>query len=314
VRRDGALAQSYARCRAIARRHGTTYYWATAILPREVRPHVHAIYAFCRYADDVVDARPEETAAARGARLAAFGDRFFHDLAAGSSSDPILAAVVASVQALGLDPGLFRRFLRSMRMDLERDRYATYADLLDYMDGSAAVIGEMMLPALSAPPEAREAARSLGLAFQLTNFLRDVGEDLDRGRVYLPWEDVEGAGAGADLLERRPSPRVVELLRFEIERARRLYAEADLGIPLLSPTPRRCVLAARRLYAGILERIERNDYDVFATRARVPTLVKLAVAGRMLVGPLPADSSEVAASSAATRRRSRSGTTGASMP
>jgi phytoene synthase len=163
-------------------------------------------------------------------------------------------------------------------MDLGVDSYATWDDLLVYMDGSAAVIGEMMLPVLEPrdPVGARQPARDLGLAFQLTNFLRDVGEDLDRGRVYLPGEDL--ARLGADPFARTVDRPWRLLMGFEIERARTLYASADRGIDLLPPRSAACVRAARVLYSGILEQIEANDYDVFASRARVSTPRKLATA------------------------------------
>jgi phytoene synthase len=189
----------------------------------------------------------------------------------------VLAAVVDTVLRFGQDPECFRRFLRAMAMDLSVTHYATYGDLLGYMDGSAAVIGEMMLPILEPrSPDACMHARDLGLAFQLTNFLRDVAEDLDRGRVYLPRSDLQLFGAD-------PERRVVDdhwraLMRFEIERCRTLYRSADEGIRMLPPASARCVRAARVLYAGILERIEAAGYDVFHGRAVVPTWRKVAAA------------------------------------
>jgi phytoene synthase len=219
--------------------------------------------------------------------LADFGDRFFADLARGRSDDPVLKAVVHTVRAFDIDTDCFRRFLRSMEMDLSVASYATWSDLLVYMDGSAAVIGEMMLPILEPQsPKALVSARNLGLAFQLTNFLRDVAEDLDRDRVYLPQEDL--AGFGAD-----PRRRVVDepwrqLMRFEIERCRELYVSADEGLADLPPSSARCVRAARILYSRILDVIEANDYDVFSERARVRTWRKAQIVGRLMVGGSPA--------------------------
>jgi phytoene synthase len=144
------------------------------------------------------------------------------------------------------------------------------------MDGSAAVISEMMLPILEPlDPAALAPARALGEAFQLTNFLRDVGEDLDRGRVYLPQEDLRRFGA--DPVRRVADPEWVELARFEIDRTRTLYREADRGIELLPPRSARCIRGARVLYAEILDRIEANGYDVFSVRARVPAWRKAQV-------------------------------------
>jgi len=279
------LDQSYERCRALNKHYGTTYYWSTYLLPRVKRHHVHALYGFCRHADDIVDDLGDTVPIPERERaLTAFGDRFFADLDAGASDDPVLKAVVHTVRAFDIDPECFRRFLRSMAMDLTVRTYETWDDLLRYMDGSAAVIGEMMLPILE--PYDHDAAlphaRDLGNAFQLTNFLRDVNEDLDLGRVYLPQEDIRKFGAESAIAERRVTPELVELLKFEIARARDLYASADLGVSMLPPASARCIAGARDLYSRILERIEAADYDVFSGRAAVPTWQKLAVAARMV--------------------------------
>jgi phytoene synthase len=139
----------------------------------------------------------------------------------------------------------------------------------------------MMLPILEPPdPEAaRGPARALGDAFQLTNFLRDIDEDLDRGRTYIPQEDIRRFGAAEAFRLRRPTPAFVSLLRFEIDRTRRLYREAEVGLAQLPATSARSIAAAHRLYGAILEEIEANRYDVFTTRARVPGWRKVAVIG-----------------------------------
>jgi phytoene synthase len=277
------LDESYARCRVLNKRYGTTYYWSTFVLPREKRPHVWALYAFCRHADDIVDDLGPATVEVRAKALDDLGARFFADLEAGASEDPVLKAVVHTVRAFDIDPGCFERFLRSMAMDLTVGSYTTWSALLGYMDGSAAVIGEMMLPILEPlSPDALEPARDLGNAFQLTNFLRDVAEDLDRGRIYLPQQDLHRFGAD-------PSRRTVdagwrELMAFEIERARALYRSADRGVALLPPASARCIRAARTLYSEILDRIEAAGYDVFTHRAIVPTRRKALIAARLAVG------------------------------
>jgi phytoene synthase len=274
-----ALERSYAYCRQLNRRHGTTYYWSAFALPAAKRPHVWALYGFCRYADDIVDdlgdAPPEE----RRAALDDLGDRLFAALADGRSDETVLAAVVDTTTRFGIDPACFHRFLRAMAADLDVPCYATYDDLLGYMDGSAAVIGEMLLPILGPlSPDAFGPARDLGVAFQLTNFLRDVDEDLDRGRVYLPQEDLDRFGA--DPHRRRVDEPWRELMRFEIDRNRALYRSADRGVGMLPPSSARCIRAARVLYSGILDRIEAADYDVFSARARVPTWRKVATVAR----------------------------------
>jgi phytoene synthase len=298
--RDG-LADSYRRCQALHRRYGRTYYLATGLLPAWKRRHVHALYGFTRYADEIVDARDGATPAQRAARLDGWGAAF----RAGELDDPLLPAVLHTVEVFGIDRADFDRFLRAMAMDLTVDRYRRYDDLLDYMAGSAAAIGTMMLPILLAdgragrrggstpgPPtaEAREPAGQLGLAFQLTNFIRDVAEDLGRDRVYLPTEDLDRFGVTvADLracAERGAASRDVRaLIAFEVARARRHYAAAAPGVTMLPPASQACIRTAYRLYRGILEEVVRAGYDVFAGRARVPVPRRLAVAVACLATP-----------------------------
>jgi phytoene synthase len=170
-------------------------------------------------------------------------------------------------------------------MDLTTTSYQTWEDLLDYMEGSAAVIGEMMLPVLEPFTMAAEApARSLGLAFQLTNFLRDVAEDLDRGRVCLPQDDLRLFDV--DLGRREANSQWRAFMAYEIERNRALYSFADTGIAMLPSRSARCVGPARVLYSKILDQIEGRGYDVFSGRARVPTWRKAATAARIMgTGP-----------------------------
>jgi phytoene synthase len=298
----GDLRAAYGRCRQLTRRHGTTYFWATQLLPRRSRPAVYALYGFCRYADDIVDDLGERSAPERAAALAALGDRLRAALAGGAVDpvgDPVVAAVAHTAAGYGIDGGCFDRFLRSMTMDLTVARYQSWDDLCGYMDGSAAVIGEMMLPILEPrTPAAAGPARQLGLAFQLTNFLRDVGEDLDRGRVYLPAEDL--ARFGADPAARRVTPAWRALMAFQIARNRTLYRAAATGLPLLPPWSARAIGTAHTLYARILDEIEANRYDVFTTRARVRTSRKLAAAARAAVRPRYGEPNDVHAAVACT--------------
>jgi 15-cis-phytoene synthase len=275
------LEESYRQCRELNKRYGTTYYWSTKVLPRVKQHHVWALYAFCRYADDIVDDLGPAPVEQRAAALADFGDRFFIDVERGASTDSVLKAVVHTVRAFDIDVDCFRRFLRSMTMDLTVAEYETWDDLLVYMDGSAAVIGEMMLPILEPlQPEALGHARDLGNAFQLTNFLRDINEDLDRQRQYVPQEDLRRFGV--DLTQRQCTPEFVELMQFEIARCRELYRSADLGVGMLPPQSAKCITAARVLYGRILDKIEAQQYDVFAKRARVTTAEKAAMVARLL--------------------------------
>ncbi|TRY18190.1 phytoene/squalene synthase family protein [Tessaracoccus rhinocerotis] len=287
------LEAGYRRCAELTRRHGTTYFWGALLLPREQRRDVHTVYALCRLADDIVD-EPEKVDLSvprdgtPAERLATFRTWFFDALAAGSSDEPVMAAIVDSIRRRGTDPECFGRFFDAMAADLVQDTWPTWDALSNgYMEGSAAVIGEMMLPVLEPyTPEAMEPARALGKAFQLTNFLRDVDEDLDRGRVYLPREDLERFGADPWL--RRVTPQWRELMAFEVARNRALYDDARPGLAMLPPASRRCVGTALVLYSRILDRIEAAEYDVFAGRIRVPGREKLGVAVRAVTVGLPA--------------------------
>jgi len=272
-----SLEASFERCRQLNKASGTTYYWATELLPRVKRHYVHALYGFCRYADDIVDDLGQVPVETRAAALRQFGDRFLHDLAAGRSDDLVCRAVVHTAKAFDLSPEPFQRFLCSMEMDLTIDRYDTFDDLLAYMDGSAAVIGELMVPILEPVSiEAVGRARDLGIAFQLTNFLRDVAEDLQRGRIYLPQEDVRKFDAADAFAERRRTPAFADLMAFEIGRTRAYYRSGDIGVGLLRGRAQRCVMAARSLYGGILDQIEAVDHDVWTARVRVPGWRKVA--------------------------------------
>ncbi len=292
---NARLDAGYRRCAELTRQHGTTYYWGARLLPPGQRRDVFTVYALCRLADDIVDepdkVQPDDTAVPRDGtpaeRLAAFRAAFFDALARGDAEEPVMAAIVDSINRRGTDPECFERFFDAMAADLTRTTWSTWAELRDgYMEGSAAVIGEMMLPVLEPlTPDAKGPARALGNAFQLTNFLRDIAEDLDRGRVYLPQADL--ARHGADPWLRTVTPQWRALMAEQIARNRELYAEGQLGLPMLPPASRRCVGTALVLYSRILDRIEAADYDIFAGRLRVPDREKLAVVVRVLTTGVP---------------------------
>lgn len=279
------LALAYRRSGTIARRFGSSFHLAARLLPADRRRHVHALYALARTADDLVD--EPQPGCDPATELSSFEQRFravLADPTAGASADPVLAAAADTVRRFDIPATCFDRFFASMRQDLTVTSYERWSDLLGYMDGSAAAIGEMLLPLLDPADHAAAVgpARSLGLAFQLTNFLRDVGEDLDRCRQYLPQEDLRRFGV--DLGDRRCDRAFVDLMAFEIERCRGLYAEADAGIALLPGRTRLAIGAARRLYGAILDEIERAGYGVFARRVRVPRWRRAVLVGAVLVG------------------------------
>jgi 15-cis-phytoene synthase len=281
------LDRSYELCRRLNAAHGRTYYFATRFLPRDRQRHVHALYGFARYADDLVDHLDLSWSLDRRREaLEGWSAEFLRCLDAGTTDDPVLQAVLATVAELGIARDDLEAFLRSMAMDLTVSRYETFADLQVYVHGSAAVIGAMMLPVLGAPPAARARAMDLGVAFQLTNFLRDVAEDYDRGRIYLPLEDLDRFGVTEwDFRARHVGPAFRRLLAFEAARTRALYRRAEEGWALLPPSSRTCIRIAHRLYGGILDALEAQDYQVFRTRACVRPARKAAIALREVVRP-----------------------------
>ncbi|MER7455457.1 phytoene/squalene synthase family protein [Micromonospora sp. NPDC126480] len=289
---DTDLTAAYDRCRELHRSHGRTYYLATRLLPAWKRRHVHALYGFTRYADEIVDRTEDLPPAQRAARLDNWAGRFVAGLHGEPVDDPLLPAVLHTIAVFDLDRDDFACFLKSMAMDLTVGSYRTYDQLLDYMEGSAAVIGTMMLPILGStdPAAAREPARQLGFAFQLTNFIRDVAEDLDRGRTYLPDEDLARFGVTRDdLVAARAAGHSTEpiraLVRYEVTRAQAHYAAAAPGITMLLPASQACMRTAYALYGGILDEVAAQDFDVFASRAVVPRRRRLAVAARALLTP-----------------------------
>ncbi|MFJ3298339.1 phytoene/squalene synthase family protein [Streptomyces bacillaris] len=285
---DPALRAAYARCRTLNARHGRTYFLATRLLPVDRRPAVHALYGFARHADDIVDdldstASPGERARA----LLALEDQLESGLRrSGAVTEPVILALSDTVRRYGIDHRHFTDFLASMRSDLTVGGYASYEELGRYMHGSAAVIGLQMLPVLGTVGPREEAAphaAALGVAFQLTNFLRDVGEDLDRGRLYLPAELLAAHGVDRERFEwsRRTGARdtrITDVLRAAAAHNRAVYRDALPGIAMLDPVSRPCIRTAFVLYSGILDAIEADGYAVLHRRSVVPRRRRAVVA------------------------------------
>jgi phytoene synthase len=291
---DPALREAYRRCRTLNSQHGRTFFLATRLLAPQQRPAVHALYGFARRADDILDDfDPALQTAERADRLQRLATQLFNRLVEGSTDDgdPALAAVVHTARKYGIGWDLFDDFLASMRMDLTTTDYPDRAALDRYMYGSAEVIGLQLLPVLGTVGPREDAApyaAALGKAFQLTNFLRDVDEDLQRGRIYLPADELAAHQVDRDVLlwcqaNRRTDIRVRRALVEQHAETRRIYDFAHRGIPLLHPRSRPCVSAALTLYSEILDRIEELDFAVFSQRATVGTYRRLQVAGGGLV-------------------------------
>jgi phytoene synthase len=271
------LEACYSECGAITRRHSKSFSLSLRFLPAAKRRAVWAVYAFCRTADDIVD-----RAGAPAARLAAIDawEAELHAAYAGRATNPIFVAFADAAVRFGVPLSAALDLLRGARMDVTVSRYASYAELRDYCYLVASTVGVLVTPILGAlDGEAIGDAIALGHAMQLTNILRDVGEDARMGRVYLPADEMARfAYSEADLFAATVDKRFVELMRFQIERAHRLYRDAEPGIARLQPESRYTVRLALHLYRGILGAIEANRYDVFTKRAYVPVQTKILAA------------------------------------
>lgn len=283
---DPDLRASYEECKRLNALHGKTYYLATLLLPKAKRPFVHALYGFARYADEIVDDLASELSVEEKAKvLSTWGNGVLADLEKGSSQDHVGRALIDTVNRFNIPHEHFEAFLHSMTMDLTVQEYESYEDLLEYVYGSAAVIGLQMVPILGPlNNDAFAAAEKLGIAFQLANFIRDVDEDLDRGRVYLPLKELGQFGVTREMLEERVlTPEIIEALKFQIARVRQLQAEAAAGIKMLEPSSRPCIEAASTLYCGIVDEVEKIGYDIFNHRAKTSTARRIRVAGAAFI-------------------------------
>ena len=278
---DPELRASYAECKRLNSLHGKTYYLATLLLPASKRPFVHALYGFARYADEIVDDLASTlTAQEKAEVLRAWSSDVLRGLETGKSSDLVGRALIDTVQRFDIPHQHFVDFLHSMEMDLTVTQYQTFDDLYEYVYGSAAVIGLQMVPILGGDTvNSLEAAKNLGVAFQLANFIRDVGEDLDRGRVYLPLQELAEHGVTRQMLEtRKLTPEIISALKFQIARVRQLQKAAEPGIALLDKTSQPCIRAASELYCGIVDEVEKIGYDIFNKRAKTSTARRARVA------------------------------------
>jgi phytoene synthase len=256
---------AYRRCALLQARRDPTFFWATRRLPADVRPAVHALYGFVRGADDIVDGRRAEPDRRRAA-LDAWQAELERGLAAGESGHPVIAALVDAGARHDLPLGELRVYMDSMRVDCGPVRMATRAQLDAYMNGSAAAVGRIMAPLLGAPDADRETVAALGVAFQLTNFIRDVREDWAMDRVYLP-----GLGE-QDLARLRASEPFRERVAAEVSRARGLFTDTRSVTGSVRPEVRAAMRLAAVVYERVLDRVERIGFDVLARRTALGPL------------------------------------------
>ena len=278
---DAALAESHRFCHRETERHARSFYFASVALPREKKRAAYAVYAFCRYADDLVDrAESKEGIEPLLTRIAADFDR----MAGGEMSTPGFAPAFGwAVRRFGLEKQPFLDLLKGVAMDLEPLRIADWPHLRDYCYHVASVVGLMMAQIFELrDPAAREQAIDLGIAMQLTNILRDVGEDYALSRIYLPADEMQRHGvAAADLVAASTGPELRALLRAQVARARAYYERAEGGIPKLADDGSQfTVWIMRHVYAGILDEVERADYEILHRRVSTSLPRKLRLAAR----------------------------------
>lgn len=281
------LASGLRKCKEITQRYGTSYFFATQFFPREARDGIYGIYAFARIPDEIVDDPNKGDKAATLAKLDEWRAGWRAAMQAGRSDDDVMNAIVYTFHKFKIPIEDGEAFLKSMFLDEEKTQYETYADLEDYMYGSAAVIGLMVTRIVGYSTDAAfDYAKKLGYAFQVTNFLRDIREDYEElSRVYMPQDELQRYGiTNDDIAGRLYDERFVEFMKFQIERNREIYREALPGIPMLAWRGRLAVRVAYVLYKAILAEIERVNYNVYLGRVRTNFRQKLWLTAKAMAG------------------------------
>jgi phytoene synthase len=274
------LSEAQAYCTAVTKRSGSNFYYSFLFLPRARREAMDTVYAFCREVDSAVDDAPA------GSNPREALQQWRRELAAtyeGSPTFPVAICLAEHARRLNIPRDYFEELLAGVEMDLTTTRYATFEELYRYCYRVASVVGLICLNVFgTTSPLARDYAVNLGVAFQLTNILRDLGADADRGRIYLPQEDLARFGyREGELLARTCSPQFFDLMRYESSRARQFYEKARSLSDRLPPSDRRALTVAeimRGVYGRILNRIETSGYRVFGPRISLAPSYRMAIA------------------------------------
>jgi phytoene synthase len=279
-----SLEESYGLCGRIARRTGKNFYYSFLVMPREKRAAMCAIYAFMRRSDDIADDAENPAIALEGLRR--WRAQVDEALKNGDTSEPILPALVDTIRRYHIPEQHFHELLDGTEMDQTTTRYATFDELYKYCYRVASAVGLVVLPIFGYKDGAAPVpAEACGIAFQLTNILRDVKEDAGMGRVYLPQEDLRRFGVTEqDIVNARATPQFVEMMRFEAERARGFYEKARPLLRMIDADSRGTLAVMMAIYGGILHKIELKDFAVFSERIRLSTAEKLWIVGKNWVG------------------------------
>lgn len=266
-----SLLQAYTACESLTAKHSRSFHLASGLLPLEKRRAVRALYAFCRVTDDIVDENPDSAIP----ELQKWRAHVF--AAEPPAADPVAVAWADTRLHYRIPLRYAEQLVEGVARDLTQTRYETFADLATYSYGVASTVGLMSMHIIGyIGPEAIPYAIKLGLALQMTNILRDVAEDWKRGRVYLPQDELALFGlSDGTIADGRVTSQWRQFMRYQIERNRRLYAEACPGIRMLDRDGRFAIAVAAGLYRAILADIENHDYDVFTRRAHIGTWGKL---------------------------------------
>lgn len=275
-----SLEESYALCGRIARQTGRNFYYSFLVMPREKRAAMCAIYAFMRRSDDIADGAPNPSVALDGLRR--WRAQVDAALNSGAASEPILPALADTVRRYRIPQRHFHELLDGTEMDQTTTRYATFDELYQYCYRVASAVGLVVLPIFGCKDEAALVpAEACGIAFQLTNILRDVQEDAQMGRIYLPGEDLRRFGVSEDdIMNSRATTQFLELMEFEAGRARGFYEKARPLLEMIDTDSRGTLAVMITIYGGILRKIEESNFAVFERRIRLSTAEKLWIVGK----------------------------------
>ncbi|MEX2456968.1 MAG: squalene/phytoene synthase family protein [Balneolaceae bacterium] len=287
---DQKLRNAYSHCRSITRIHAKTFYMATRFLPYHKQRSIFAIYGLCRYLDDLVDEaedlmyQEEITKEQVFERLEGFKNNLVDTYQGKNQSDPILTGFADTLNRFQISLDLPLLLLEGVKMDLKKDRYQNFEELYDYSYKVASVVGLMTSEVFGYEDErALQYAVDLGIAMQLTNILRDIGEDLTRDRIYLPQDELVQFGiTTSDLLSKKVTDNFTTFMQFQVKRTREYYDKAGIGISMLSKDSRLPVLLAKENYSRILDKIEANNYNVFDQRAYLNSTEKFSILPKVM--------------------------------
>ncbi len=279
------LKSGFIKAKKITADFAKTFYFASLFLPKEKKDAAYAVYAICRLSDEAVDTHTNKDALEK---MQENINQAYENLLSQKPSGPLLLAFAKTVHKFAIPKEYFDKLIEGMRMDLEKTRYADFNELYEYCYKAAGIVGLIMLKIFGySDPQAQNYAIKLGIAMQLTNIIRDIKEDWQKGRIYIPQTEMQKFAITEDTFKKATTtPGLVELLKFQIKRSRQYYSECAPGIKMIEDKKCRWVVfAMKEIYAVILTKIEKNGYNVFSKRAQVSKFDKIIIASKILIKP-----------------------------